>query len=175
MLGRSRVSKLFVMRSLLLREEEAHRPELYLQPLDSEEGDGEGEGDDDAAEQQGECLVVPLVGRRRPSDAAGLGDGSVTVGGGGGVGGSRGRLGGGARVGEEVEDGGGVGSSSGDCGPGGELRYHRQLRRYREHLAQEVRDSRVCRSEREREREGGGESDSSMACFGSGVRAVGWE
>ncbi|CAM9852052.1 unnamed protein product, partial [Hapterophycus canaliculatus] len=29
-LGRSRVSKLFVMRSLLQREEDAHRPELYL-------------------------------------------------------------------------------------------------------------------------------------------------
>lgn len=140
MLGRSRVNKLFVMRSLLLREEEAHRPELYLRPVDSGEGGGEGEGDFDAAgivEQQGERLSVPLVGRRRPSDSAGPDDRVAAVGGGGG---GPGRRGGGARVGGEEGEG------DGESEPGGELRYHRQLRRYREYLAEEVR-------EREGERE----------------------
>ncbi|CAN0544830.1 unnamed protein product, partial [Ectocarpus sp. 12 AP-2014] len=33
-IGRSRVSKLFVMRSLLLTDEEAHRPERYLEVPD---------------------------------------------------------------------------------------------------------------------------------------------
>eukprot|EP00752_Nemacystus_decipiens_P012915 g11430.t1 len=134
-LGRSRVSKLFVMRSLLSREEEAHRPERYLRPLDSREGGGGDDGDDcdddddeaSMVEQQGERLGVPLVGRRRPSDAAGP---DIAVDGGGG---SQGRRGGGARVGGEE----GEREGEGDGEPAGELRYHRQLRRYREHLAQE--------------------------------------
>eukprot|EP00903_Cladosiphon_okamuranus_P006237 g6122.t1 len=130
-LGRSRVSKLFVMRSLLLKEEEAHRPELYLGPPDTEQGEGEGDDDEaNATEQQGERLVVPLVGRRRPSDAEGPGDNAAVDGGGGG-GGGRNRWGGGARVGGEGGEGDGASE------PRGELRYHRQLRRYREHLAQE--------------------------------------
>lgn len=143
-IGRSRVSKLFVMRSLLLTDEEAHRPERYLEVPDEPAAEGlEGvtQNAEEVAAGVQEQLAVPLVGGRRPSDSSRMEAG--------GFGGSERRVstgkgeGGGVRVSGEDEEG------AGDE----ELRYHRQLRRYREYLQQEVRARGERREERERERE----------------------
>ncbi|CAN0062130.1 unnamed protein product, partial [Ectocarpus sp. 12 AP-2014] len=129
-IGRSRVSKLFVMRSLLLTDEEAHRPERYLEVPDEPEAEGmEGvlQHPEEVAEGVQEQLAVPLVGGRRPSDtsrmeAVGFGGSERRVSTGKGEGGS-------ARVSGGDEEGAGDEES----------RYHRQLRRYREYLQQERR------------------------------------
>lgn len=124
MLGRSRVSKLSVMRSLLSRNEDVHRPELYL---DSERSDPRRKTPDQEEEIRREVPLVDVEG----STHAGHGRGDGVVGGRGGddLGGSG--LGGGRwGRGEEGERG---------SGRGGSLRYHQQLRRYREHLRREVR------------------------------------
>ncbi|CAN0350961.1 unnamed protein product [Ectocarpus sp. 6 AP-2014] len=127
-IGRSRVSKLFVMRSLLLTDEEAHRPERYLEVPDEPAAEGlEGvtQNAEEAAEGVQEQLAVPLVGGRRPSDTSRMEAG--------GFGGSE------RRVSTGKGEGGGARVSGGDEEGAGdeELRYHRQLRRYREHLQQE--------------------------------------
>ncbi|CAN0105085.1 unnamed protein product, partial [Ectocarpus sp. 4 AP-2014] len=127
-IGRSRVSKLFVMRSLLLTDEEAHRPERYLELPDEPAAEGpEGflKNPEEVAEEVQEQLAVPLVGGRRPSDtsrmeAVGFGGSERRVSTGEGEGGS-------ARVSGGDEEGAGDEES----------RYHRQLRRYREYLQQE--------------------------------------
>lgn len=135
MLGRSRVNKLFVMRSLLRTEEEAHCPELYMA----------NEGDVDISS------TVVEEGRQVYQKAA-HGGSSTSGGRGRGVsarmeesGEEDEEMGGGDRVRASVEGGGverwGDASSSGDGSrwdDGGPARFHRQLQRYRKHLQDQV-------------------------------------
>lgn len=99
MLGRSRVNKLFVMRSLLRPDEDAHRPELYLEP-----GQTSWTNNDPAPDSR-DHPVISMANLHSDDAEAGI---------------SR-------AVSQESSEGG-----------EGALRYHRQLRRYREHLRQEV-------------------------------------
>lgn len=127
-LGRSRVSKLVVMRSILSQEEEAHRPELYLELgnqdawIDNDSDNGNGDGNDMTSD---DFRVMPLGSGRRDVE----GGVSAVVGGGGGGGE-------GAGVGRAA--GAEEGSEAGSCGNIGSSRYHQQLRRYRDHLRREV-------------------------------------
>lgn len=121
MLARSRVSKLFVMRSLLRRDEEAHRPELYLADNESDTflprqtSNSDSEYPDNAA-------------------AAASGDDDFP-------GALLWRGGGGGGTGERKEWDGEEGGAAVGGGRRQEkvaTRYHRQLRRYREHLRDQV-------------------------------------
>ncbi|CAM9364963.1 unnamed protein product [Scytosiphon promiscuus] len=111
-LGRSRVSKLFVMRSLLQREEEAHRPELYLRLPGGEEEQ------QDAEEGRG---AEAGRGRRRGKKRAAV----------------RGR---GDTRSINSETGDASGSDLSDAEQAARSTaplYHRQLRQYREYLRQD--------------------------------------
>lgn len=93
MLGRSRVSKLVVMRSLLRGDEDAHRPDQYLDIGDLSLT-GSSLGGDEEEGQPPNPLVMGMDGRQ--------------------------------------------GSETANTGSEDVSRYHRQLRRYREHLRREV-------------------------------------
>lgn len=93
-LGRSRVSKLVVMRSLLRGDEDAHRPDQYLD-LGDLSLTGSSLGGDEEQGHPPKPLVLGTNERRQDSEMANTGSEDVT-------------------------------------------RYHRQLRRYREHLRREV-------------------------------------
>lgn len=121
-LARSRVSKLFVMQSLLKSEEEAHIPALYL--ADSEEGEDESLGDDRRSATSEEGLPRALLGRGEASSS----DSDM-------------------RAGETrnwCSDEAKVDDTAGDTTWGkrkigkGATRYLRQLERYREHLREQV-------------------------------------
>lgn len=93
MLGRSRVSKLVVMRSLLRGDEDAHRPDQYLH-LGDLSLTGSSLGGDEKEGQPPRPLVLG-TNERQDSETTNTGSEDVS-------------------------------------------RYHRQLRRYREHLRREV-------------------------------------